>query len=633
MLAALDSVAPVLDELARARGGVSLRPHALFTALRFRDGRQVLVTPVAALPWILEHFASVASAVRAGSASFLALGGGSIDPAIGVAVADVTRHGLTSTLGALLEPEKTGPLGDAANTRLLNDLLDISRALSAEQDLGRLLSLILEKARALTGSDAGSIYLVSETQQTLRFEHTQNSSVLFPPAQRELPLSTSSVAGYVALTGEPVNVDNLYEPPAGVPWTFDRGFDERTGYRSQSMLAVPMKNRLGAVNGVLQLINRSRSLCTSSLPGPRGVSTVPSSKPGPEGASRRPAEIIPYDGACESVVTLLAAQAGICLENALLTQELSQMLDGFVAASVEAIEQRDPTTSGHSVRVADLTERLALCVERSSLGAKSRILWTPHALQELRYAALLHDFGKIGVREEVLVKQKKLYSHQWATVRDRFELALQSARIEELEARASGQAASASWDMTRKELEEALRIIELANEPTVLDQAALDGLDDIAQRSFLSTTGERRPLLTPEEHENLKTRRGSLNFKEMDEIRSHVTHTIAFLNRIPWGRKFTNVAKIAGDHHERLDGSGYPSKRKAPELMLETRMLSVADVFDALTARDRPYKRAVPLTHALDILNMEVKHAHLDEGLVQVFIEGKVWEVLGLAPE
>jgi response regulator RpfG family c-di-GMP phosphodiesterase len=317
-------------------------------------------------------------------------------------------------------------------------------------------------------------------------------------------------------------------------------------------------------------------------------------------------------------------------------------LEGFVRASVDAIEQRDPTTSGHSIRVADMTVALAVAVEREEQGLYKDVSWKADDIKELEYASLLHDFGKIGVREQVLVKAKKLYPYDLALIEQRFTIAERAIEIELLNRKIEliGKGAGASdllrleeeLDERRLRIRSALATIRTANEPKLLSGGDFEMIENIARQTYTDGDGREQALLEPSEVECLSVPRGSLTPAEFDEIRSHVVHTREFLSTIPWGRKFRRVAQIAGAHHERLDGTGYPHRLHGPEIPLQSKIMTVSDIFDALTAADRPYKKAVPLDKALDILGMEVKANHIDGELVRIFTESKAWSDLDHPP-
>jgi HD-GYP domain-containing protein (c-di-GMP phosphodiesterase class II) len=512
----------------------------------------------------------------------------------------------------------------------LGELLDVAQAITTERDIDKLLALILKKSRFITGADAGSIYVVEGSdpeivRRTLHFKMAQNDSVNVDFSEFTIPINEQSMSGYVAVNRATVNIADVYEMPAGSTYGFDRSYDEKIGYRTKSMLTTPLLSRRGDVIGVLQLINKKSDPSAKLINLDEDLESV-----------------IPFDDRSEDLLTTLASLAGIALENAILYEEQKHMLEGFVRASVDAIEQRDPTTSGHSIRVADMTVVLALAVEREGSGIYKDVTWKEDDVKELEYASLLHDFGKIGVREQVLVKAKKLYPHDLAIVEQRFTLAERAIEVEllnrKLEMMAKGAGASdlekldEELEQRRQELRSAVDTIKTANEPKVLSGGDFAMIETIAQRSYTDIEGREQPLLSGREVECLCVPRGSLTPKEFDEIRSHVVHTREFLSTIPWGRKFRRVAQIAGAHHERLDGTGYPHRLHGPEIPLQSKIMTVSDIFDALTAADRPYKKAVPLSRALDILGMEVKGNHIDGELVRIFTEAKAWKDLEKVP-
>lgn len=506
----------------------------------------------------------------------------------------------------------------------LGELIEIAKAISTEREIDKLLDLILEKSRFITGADAGSLYVIEgddpdPLRRTLRFKLTQNDSIAFDWREFSVPVSARSMSGYVALHKTSLSISDVYDLPPKSPFAFDPSFDAKIGYRTKSMLCAPLLSRAGDVIGVIQLINKKRDV-------ERKLASVAEAE----------AMVVPFDERSEELLMTLASQAGIALENAILYAEINRMLEGFVRASVEAIEQRDPTTSGHSRRVSDLTVGLARCLERVNIGPYRDIRWTKDDLRELEYASLLHDFGKIGVREEVLVKARKLFPHELEAIRLRFELAIRSLEADVMRRklnmfeRGMSLAELSQLDeelaSRRAELDSALAAVIAANEPTVMTGGDFARIEAIGRETYPSIEGLDRPLLTPAEVKSLSIARGTLTPREIDEIRSHVTHTFEFLTQIPWGKQFRRVALIAGAHHERLNGTGYPHRLHAAEIPLQSKLMSISDIFDALTASDRPYKRAVPIERALDILQFEVKDQHIDGDLLKVFIDARVWE-------
>jgi HD-GYP domain-containing protein (c-di-GMP phosphodiesterase class II) len=527
-------------------------------------------------------------------------------------------------------------------TREINELNRIGAALSAEHDTGKLLELILTKCREITSSDAGSLYLAREDDEPekdlggrsgepgertgesprhLRFKLAQNDSVAVPFRETTIEINPNSIAGFVALTGGSVNIEDAYHLSEDVPYSINRKFDEDSGYRTKSILAVPMKNQKGEVVGVVQLINAKRN---------------PAEKLGSLGAVAE--QVISFTSRQQELVASLASQAAVAYENSQLYAAIQRLFEGFVRASVTAIESRDPTTSGHSFRVANLTVALAEVVERCESGAYAGVRFTRSEMKVIRYASLLHDFGKVGVREEVLVKAKKLYPAQLEVIEQRFQFVKRTMQAENLRSRLDYVLEKGRDEYLRrlpafdaglaaeiKEMDEWSRILIAANEPSVLPQAGFEQLNQIAGRRYRDSDGQEKKLLDDDEFRLLSIRKGSLDDAERLQIESHVVHTVNFLQEIPWTREIRSIPDIARGHHEKLNGQGYPYKLSAPEIPVQTRMMTISDIFDALSAADRPYKKAVSLERALDILGFAVKDGELDPDLYKLFLEGKVY--------
>lgn len=509
----------------------------------------------------------------------------------------------------------------------LSELNKIGVALSAERDIKTLLELILSKCREITAADAGSLLLVDRSREGkdqegefLRFKLAQNDSVVVPFEELTMPLNETSIAGYAALTGRSVNVADAYNLPAGSTYKISRSFDDEWGYRTKSMLVVPMKDHQDKVIGVVQLINKKREAKAVLRP----VALVEEM-------------VIPFTSVDVDLVTSLTSQAAVAFENTLLIQDIKNLFKSFVDASVTAIESRDPTTSGHSGRVAVLTVGLAEKVDALESGPLREIRFTRDQLQEVEYASLLHDFGKVGVREKVLIKGKKLYVGEMMVIRQRFGYIKRTMEAQHLRSKfdqaLAGKASPELLSQMDKDFEERtaemdqiLRMVVQANEPTILEEDSFRALMDLPNRTFGDMDGNRQPFLTPNEVSALSIRRGSLSEKERREIESHVTHTFRFLSEIPWTGEFARVPEIAFAHHEKMDGTGYPRRLSAADIPVQSRMMTISDIFDALVAWDRPYKKSVPVEKALSILNEEAGHGKLDRDLLKVFIEAKVFE-------
>lgn len=516
--------------------------------------------------------------------------------------------------------------------REMAELNRIGVALSSTRDVNALLDLILKKSREITGADAGSLYLVEEAcaqeaaspfpQRRLRFKLTQNDSLQFPFTEFTLPITEESMAGHVALHGEVIQLDDAYAIPPGRPYRFNAKYDVESGYRTRSLLTLPMKNAKGEVLGVLQLINCKRN------PAARLTS--------PQAVER---EVHSFSDRAVKLALSLASQAAVAYENSSLYEDIETLFEGFVHAAVTAIEQRDPTTSGHSQRVSTMTVGLAETVDRAASGAYAGVHFTREQMKEIRYAALLHDFGKVGVREEILVKAKKLYPAQLTLVQNRFDYVRKEleARVERQKRElllqhgqhALPELARLDQQFQRRlaELDDYFQVILRMNEPTLLPTGHFGRLIEIARQTYRDPRGGEHHLLTPEEVRFLSIPRGSLDPDERLQIESHVVHSFNFLMQIPWTKEIKHIPLIARAHHEKLNGSGYPYRLKSDEIPLQAKMMTICDIFDALSASDRPYKKAVPPGKALEILQILVRDHELDPDLFQLFLDAKVFQL------
>jgi 3',5'-cyclic-nucleotide phosphodiesterase len=336
----------------------------------------------------------------------------------------------------------------------------------------------------------------------------------------------------------------------------------------------------------------------------------------------------------------VCAETAVALKNFQLYSDIERLLDGFVRASVQAIEERDPVTAGHSFRVASYAEALAVALDRAETPALRRVAFSKEQLREIRYAALLHDFGKVGVREHVLRKEKKLHHADMRLLEQRFRYAracLERQAYHALAQRHLEEGWSADRFCSEKEgievylREEAARLdgflatIRSANEPAISRGSPLPDLRDIVHYACHDPDGLPLPLLDAHEVDALSLAKGCLTADERRQIEEHVVDSYSFLVLIPWTRDLVGVPAIAHGHHEKLDGSGYPMGLHGPQISVQTRILTICDIWDALTAGDRPYKKAVPLEQALDLMHEECKAGHIDGDLFQVFVDARTW--------
>ena len=540
---------------------------------------------------------------------------------------------VSTALSPLSAPE--APMNRERNeasvaARRLRHLSEIGLALSAERDIRLLLAMILTASRELTASDGGSLYIVEEDEEggkSLYFRAAQNDSITVD-TNMSFVVGANSLAGYAALTGEILRFDDVYDLPKQVPFQFNPRFDQEHNYRTKSVIVVPLKNHVGQTIGVLQLINRKRH---------REI-TLDS----PEIVER---EVLGFDEEMTELAATLASQAAVALNNNLLLQEIEGLFESLVVAASSAIESRDPSTSGHSWRVTNLTLALASAINETNEGPLAAQSFSLAEMKELRYACLLHDFGKIGVREAVLTKSRKIAPTEFAQFEARV-LALQrqweaDCARQQLQLWHSGAPdASASHEVYEQAMcERVARLradfeaISLINDPMqepYTDEiwaAARAGIGRFTEMRYLDAGGAARPLLTEDEAAALRVARGTLTPEEFRQIQQHAQMSYEFLKQIPWTSNLVSVPTLARSHHERLDGSGYPQGLAQNEIPFGAKLMGIADVYDALTAADRPYKRALSTELALRILRQEAALGKLDMAALDIFIEREVYRV------
>lgn len=526
---------------------------------------------------------------------------------------------------------------------------EVGAAISSQSSVDELMRLILEKAIELSTADAGflvlrenllSVPLNNENEvkvlrktgskfiQKVRLCKSQNlrmSADLLDPQKSSF---TSFLVNRAVGVSWAQGMENatllrnnlgLAESPVSMP---EFEFDKRT-YAIKSYCAFPLRTPSEEVVGFIILLNRRASPVVFI----DGIDDV----------ERHVGEFFSHD---LNILEALANQAGMSIDHTRLIQDLKTVFESFVQASVVAIESRDPTTKGHSERVATFTVGLAEAVNQIRTGPYASINFNPNQLYEIKYAALLHDFGKIGVREDVLRKERKLYNHELLAIRERFHMLEKQMHLRCLEAYLEGLmrkgAPPTSEDISRiqtevnkisRELGEFWQAIVDANEPHVVNAGNFQKIAEIAAIRVL-IGAEQAELLSSSEVSRLTIRRGSLSPEERAEIESHVEHSYRFLIQIPWTSDLANVPDIVYAHHERLDGSGYPLHTKGEEIPVQAKIMAIADIYDALVAMDRPYKKAIPHERALSILEAEVKEGKLDRDLFQLFVEARIGDLV-----
>jgi HD-GYP domain-containing protein (c-di-GMP phosphodiesterase class II) len=476
------------------------------------------------------------------------------------------------------------------------------------------LELVLDKAMSLVACDAGSIYLFQAPNE-LVFYVMRNKTLRLPQtAPFSMPIDSPGIAAHVFRKGQALRIKDVYQIAKTEPYVFSTQVDLKLHYRSKSMLCLPLKNREGKIIGVLQLINR------------KGKSSEkwPSSE-------KKIAKMPAFSKADEEMMEAFAIIASTGIENSQLYQEIEDLLKSFARASVQAIESRDLATRGHSERVTILTLTMARKIHESHLPAFKDIRFSETEFEELRLATLLHDFGKIAVPETILSKEEKLTQAQRLAV----DLRLERFKISALKNLISTSLKAGVTSLTEIEFQmkkaeadfdKLGASIRTLSKPTILDEDKGKQLEELTHKSFVNNEGQAQSLLQEDEIKALQILRGSLSNEEKEWMQAHVTYSYKYLKEIPWIEKWKNIPEIAYGHHELLDGSGYPRKLTAKDIPIKVRAMTICDIFDALVANDRSYKAAVPVARALDILRDEAKRGKLDQDLLNLFIEEKVFE-------
>ncbi len=515
--------------------------------------------------------------------------------------------------------------------RRLEQLNDIGASLSAERDINRLLESILLAAKTITRADGGTLYLLTEEDGTkrLKFEimrteslniamgGTTGNAIPFYPIHlysKDGKPNNQMVAAFAALTGQTVNIADAYTAE-GFDFNGTRNFDKKTGYRSKSFLTVPMKNHENEIIGVLQLIN-----------------------------SQDPArdEVVAFSDADQRLAESLASQAAIALTNRQLINQLEALFESFIAMINTAIDEKSPYTGGHCQRVPELTMMLAEAVNETKQGALSDFDMTDKDRYELKIAGLLHDCGKVTTPVHVVDKATKLESifDRVHLIDTRFEVlkrdaeiellkstaALQRQGLDELSLRERGNQLEQAYRARLRQLDqdrEFLRKCNIGGE--FMPAEAQEQVKRIAQYRWLDQSGNTAHFLTDDEVLNLCIPRGTLTDKEREIINYHIVATIKMLEALPWPKHLRHVPEYAGGHHERMDGKGYPRGLKREQMSVQARIMGIADIFEALTARDRPYKKGKTLTESLQILGKFKEGGHIDPDLFDVFIRQKVY--------
>jgi HD-GYP domain-containing protein (c-di-GMP phosphodiesterase class II) len=500
----------------------------------------------------------------------------------------------------------------------LDQLNAIGASLSAERDINRLLEAILTAAKTITRADGGTLYRLTE-EKSLRFEIVRTSSlkyylggttgnpVPFYPIQlyKDGKPNQSMVAAQAALTGKTINIADAYTAE-GFDFTGTRAFDAKTGYRSKSFLTVPMRNHEGETIGVLQLINAQ--------------------DPGS-------GEIVAFSASDQRLAESLASQAAVALSNRMLINQLESLFESFISLINGAIDEKSPYTGGHCQRVPVLTMLLAEAVNETAEGPLADFRMTDKDRYELKIAGLLHDCGKVTTPVHVVDKATKLETifDRVQLIDTRFEVLKRDLEIESLKRHATiGRMELAEEEARLREqlrrLDEDRKFLHACNVGSErMRDDDIEHVKRIAKYRWRDVSGHEADFLTADEVKNLTIRAGTLTEEERKIINHHIVATIKMLEALPWPKHLTNVPEYAGGHHERMDGKGYPRGLTREQMSVQARCMGIADIFEALTARDRPYKSGKTLSESLEILGKFKLNGHIDPDLFDVFVRRKVY--------
>ncbi len=516
--------------------------------------------------------------------------------------------------------ESTQALGVSAEGRSaaddlvqrLEQLHAIGASLSAERDIHRLLEAILTASKSITRADGGTLYRLTG-DGTLRFEIVRTSSlkmylggttgnpVPFYPIHltgKDGKPNHGMVAAYAALTGRTVNIADAYTAD-GFDFTGTRNFDKKTGYRSKSFLTVPMANHEHEVIGVLQLINAQ---------------------------DPKTGEVVPFSPADQRLAESLASQAAIALTNRMLINQLEQLFESFIALINTAIDEKSPYTGGHCQRVPALTMMLAEAVSETAEGPLRDCQMTEKDRYELKIAGLLHDCGKVTTPVHVVDKATKLEGiyDRIHLIDTRFEILKRDAEIAML--KEGTPEARARYRERLRQLDEDRMFLRAANiGGERMRDEDVERIRRIAEYTWTDLSGHEAKFLSHDELKNLTIRAGTLTAEERQIINHHIVATIKMLEALPWPRHLKNVPEYAGGHHERMDGKGYPRGLTREQMSWQARVMGIADIFEALTAKDRPYKKGKTLSESLEILGRMSLNGHIDPDLFDVFVRRKIY--------
>jgi HD-GYP domain-containing protein (c-di-GMP phosphodiesterase class II) len=508
----------------------------------------------------------------------------------------------------------------------INRLNEIGLALSREDDTNVIFELIMEESRNITHADGRTLYMISDDGKTMNFEILRNDSmntvmggisgnkITFPPMQlfgKDGEQNLASIVAFSAHTGETINIQDAYKEE-GFDFSGAKDFDKSTGFRTKSVLSVPLKNHEDDIIGVMQLINATET-------------------------ERN--EVISFSTEMQKQVESLASQGAVALTNKRLVAELKNLFESFIKLIATAIDKKSPYTGGHCERVPEIAMLLADAVEKTKTGKYKDFTMNEDERYELYIAAWLHDCGKVATPPHVVDKGKKLetITDRIEVVDTRFEVLKRDTEIKLLKKKINIlkdsnnniaiDKAEASYKESIEQLDDDQRFIQKTNRGGEFMEEDDQKRIEIIGSYKWKAKGKKINFLDTDDIRNLQIPKGTLLPEEREIINDHIVITIDMLEKLPYPKKLRHIPEFAGGHHEKLDGTGYPKGLTGDQMSVQAKIMAIADIFEALTAADRPYKDGKKLSQAIRIMGLMKKDCEIDKELFEIFVKKGVYKL------